>query len=185
MPKPPTKIPSFKSKKNLTKFYVTSEVFSSADLPPFVTEHCHKEKASYRYHRLEKAVDPDDLKRAQEIVRETKNITVENEEGERKEVSLDFISYDRARWRHYFQPKTIEELISFTKDVGFEFSLTNYDPAEDEEELEKYLEMEIGTPLPEEPIVLVKMIDGFMVEGDDDDEEGCGDPNCPDCNPKD
>ncbi len=179
MPKSPTKPAKFKSKKALTKFYITSEVFNSADLPSFVTELCNKERAVYRVKTIEDAVDKDELKRAQEIVRTRQKLWRVKPGEEPEEVEMSVIEYDIPRWRHYFQPESVGELVNFMNEIGFELTLTNFDPEENEgENLEKWVEFEIGSPLPEEPVVVAQMVDAFMVEDSENGE--CDDPEC-DC----
>lgn len=176
MAKSPTKPQNFKSKKNLIKFYVTSEVFNSADLPSFITELCHKERSVYRVKTIEATVDKDELKRAQEVIR-TKEPMLRFKPGEEPEkVEMDLIEYDIPRWRHYFQPASIQELQEFIKETGFELNLTTFNAEEDEESLGKWVEFEIGSPLPEEPIIVAQIVDGFMVE---DEESGVCD--CDQC----
>jgi hypothetical protein len=96
---------------------------------------------------------------------------------EPEEVEMSVIEYDIPRWRHYFQPESVGELVNFMNEIGFELTLTNFDPEENEgENLEKWVEFEIGSPLPEEPVVVAQMVDAFMVQ--DDEDEIC---MCEDC----
>ena len=176
MAKHPTKPTKFKSKKELTRFYITSEIFDSSSIPDFVKELCHKERATYRRKAPEQAIDPADLKKAHEIVRTKEKVFRFTKEGEREESELPFVSFDATQWRHYFQPESIKDLEQFIDEVGFDISLTTYDPSNAEHEpMEKWITVEIGEPLPEEPIVIAKIVDGFMME---DGEFGC---ECPEC----
>ncbi len=157
------------------KYYITSEVFDSSQMPDFIKEMCFKEKATFRRSVPTEVVEAEDLKGAQEKTTKVLKLISLSEEGDVSFIDTEFTSWDTETWRHYFIPKTLEDLENFLRNVDLEATLTIYDFENLDEDQEAWAETQIGMPLPEENAVIVEFVNQFMLHGgfgeDDEDEE--------------
>ena len=179
----PAKTPKPK-KAVLKKYFVTSQIFNSSQQLDHVKELAFKEKATYRHSAPSEILTKADLKNSREVVKDTQKMFSVSKDGEVETRDVPFTHFDKSGWRFYIQPETLEDLENFVKETGFEAGINVIDPAEWEDDGEEvWSENQIGMPLPEEPFVILQLMDGFLMDEDGSDEGPCGDPNCDFCNP--
>lgn len=172
-----------KPKKAVTKkWFITSQIFNSSQQLDHVKELAFKEKATYRHSAPSEILTKEDLKNSREVVKNMQKMISVSKDGDMELKEVPFTHFDKSSWRFYIQPETLEDLENFVKESGFEAGINVIDPDdwEDDDE-EAWSENQIGMPLPEEPFVILQLVDGFLLDENNDGEGGCGDPNCSEC----
>ena len=155
-----------------TRYYVFSELMDSCSIPSDIKDILEREKATYRRTVPSQMLTKNDKQKFNEIVTSSKKLHLIDSEGEEREVEVEISSYDVKSWRYYFEPKTLKDLEVFMEDLGLEIGFQTYDPNNPEHEgLEPYLELKMGIPLPEDPIVTMNILDSSLLENDCDCED--------------
>lgn len=176
-----------KPKKAVTKkWFITSQIFNSSQQLDHVKELAFKERATYRHSAPSEILTKEDLKNSREVVKDMQKMVSLTKDGDMEMKEVAFTHWDKNGWRFYIQPETLEDLENFVKETGFEAGINVIDPEEwEDDDEEAWSENQIGMPLPEEPFVILQLMDSFLMDENQGGESNCGDPGCSECNPDD
>lgn len=173
-------------RKDAKIYYVTSNIFTSANLLEETKELCEKKRATYRKYAPSELLKDKKFKSDCELVRKKEKIIAINKDGEAEQIEIEMTYFDSVEWVHFIRVsefKDLENFITECDDQGFDVVVKYFNPDEINDHEEKFLAANIGLEVSGdgELFGLLILQDEFLLDEDGDFEEGCGDENCPDC----
>lgn len=160
--------------KNVKKinYYVASEVKRSNDLPEDIKNMLHREAATYRIVKAESQMTAKEKRESRELIKRKEKFPVMSADGEKKEIEIDLVEFDKQFWRYFIPCGTLEDLNDFLEELnhfGIPYTIEPVNNGDDTPGHAKFLEINFG--LEEIEGYVIYLEDSFLLDDEELEEE--------------